>query len=405
MSLDMTTFAFALKQYYTDDAIRNMVYKNNPFFAMVPKMTEFYGDTLPIPVIYSVPQGRSQDFASALANVGNTKGIKFLLTRKQNYSVARIGNEALEASENNRGAFISATITEINGAIHSLTRSLAINLYGNGGGAIGQISATGFTNTNTYCYLTDLEQVTNFEVGMVVNVSSADGTTGAIRTGTLTVAAVDRDLGKITFSVGMSSGISAIASSDYIFVNGDFGAALTGLNGWLPATKPAVGGGDAFFSVDRSVDGRLSGVIVDGSSLSIEEALIKGAARAGREGGAPDHCFFNFLSYENLEKSLGSKVQYIENKVGEVAFAGMRINGPRGVIAVYPDQNCPSSLAFMLQMDLWKLYSLKEPVRIFESDGNKLLRTYNADSLELRAVSYSNLGCQGPGWNARIKLA
>lgn len=404
MALDMTTFSFALKQYYTDDAIRNMVYKNNPFFAMVPKMTEFYGDTLPIPVIYSVPQGRSQDFTQALANIGNTKGVKFLLTRKSNYAVARIGNEVLEASENNKGAFVAAAVTEINGAIHSLTRSLAINLYGNGGGAIGKITQTNFTNTNDYCYLTDLEQITNFEVGMVVRVATTDGTSGSLRTGSLTVKAIDRDLGKITFTAAMNSGISAIAYNDYIFVDGDFGAALTGLGGWLPATAPA--GSESFFSVDRSVDAtRLGGVRVDGSSLSIEEALIKGAARVGREGGAPDHAFMNFLSYENLEKALGSKVQYVENKVGEVAFAGIRINGPRGIISVYPDQNCPSSLAYLIQLDTMKLYSLKEPVRIFESDGNKLLRTYNADSLEIRAVSYSNLGCQAPGWNGRVSLA
>ena len=34
MALNMTTFAAALKQHYTDEKIENMVYKDNPFLAM-----------------------------------------------------------------------------------------------------------------------------------------------------------------------------------------------------------------------------------------------------------------------------------------------------------------------------------------------------------------------------------
>ena len=37
MALNMTTFAAALKQHYTDEKIENMVYKDNPFLAMISK--------------------------------------------------------------------------------------------------------------------------------------------------------------------------------------------------------------------------------------------------------------------------------------------------------------------------------------------------------------------------------
>ena len=52
MSLDMTTFASALKQHYTNDRVENMVYQDNPLLAMMPKMSEFGGKNLPIPIIY-----------------------------------------------------------------------------------------------------------------------------------------------------------------------------------------------------------------------------------------------------------------------------------------------------------------------------------------------------------------
>jgi len=67
----------------------------------------------------------------------------------------------------------------------------------------------------------------------------------------------------------------------------------------------------------------------------------------------------SYTKFSDLEKALGSKVQYIDVKANaEVGFRGIQINGPRGPIRCIPDQNCPSDRAFMLQMDVWKLYSL-----------------------------------------------
>lgn len=48
MSLDLTSFAGALKQYYTNDKVENAVYQDNPLLAMIPKMTDFTGKNLPI---------------------------------------------------------------------------------------------------------------------------------------------------------------------------------------------------------------------------------------------------------------------------------------------------------------------------------------------------------------------
>lgn len=46
MSLDMVTFASALKAHYTNDKIENMVYTDNPLLAMIPKMETFGGKNL-----------------------------------------------------------------------------------------------------------------------------------------------------------------------------------------------------------------------------------------------------------------------------------------------------------------------------------------------------------------------
>lgn len=52
MALDLSTFTPALKEHYTSDRVENMVYMDNPLLAMMPKMEDFGGKNLPIPIIY-----------------------------------------------------------------------------------------------------------------------------------------------------------------------------------------------------------------------------------------------------------------------------------------------------------------------------------------------------------------
>jgi hypothetical protein len=200
--------------------------------------------------------------------------------------------------------------------------------------------------------------------------------------------------------------VATAAALDYIFVQGDYDAKIKGLRAWLPDAAPT---STPFFSVDRTSDAsRLAGIRVDGSNLPIEEALVKAANRVAREGGRPDHVFMSFDKFNDLVNSLGSKVQYVQEQVkagtGYVGFQTIMIHGPRGAIKVIPDQNCPSDRAFMLQMDVWKLYSLGKCPRILDTDGLKMLRESSADAVEIRVGYYAQLGCRAPGYNANIQL-
>lgn len=403
-SLDTTSFASALKQHYTNDRVENMVYKNNPLLAMLPKMTDFGGKNLPIPIIYGNPQGRSATFSTAQTNKTASKITDFVLTRNHDYALASIDNETLEASKGNQNAFMEAATTEIDGAINSVTRSLATALYRSGSGSIGQntSNATGTTIT-----LTQPEDVTNFEVNMEIVFSTADGG-GTVKSGSVTVTAVDRDSGVLTVDAltAIASG-AGIAANDFIFVQGDYDSKIKGLLAWLPSTAPT---STPFFSVDRSVDvTRLGGIRYDGSALPIEEALIGGIHRVAREGGTPTHCFLSYARWDELCKSLGSKVQYIDDvvKTGDATlnFRGVMIHGPKGPVKVMPDQNCPNNRAFLLQMDVWKLYSLGKCPRILDTDGLKMLRESSSDAVEVRVGYYAQLGTRAPGYNANIKLA
>jgi hypothetical protein len=93
----------------------------------------------------------------------------------------------------------------------------------------------------------------------------------------------------------------------------------------------------------------------------------------------------SYSKYADLEKSLGSKLQYVDIKVNaDVGFRGISLNSPRGVMKIIPDQNCPADKAFMLQLDTWKLNSLGKAPKILNLDGLKMLREDQADAVELR---------------------
>lgn len=394
----MTTFAAALKQHYTNERIENMVYKDNPFLAMVAKYEDFGGENLKLPIKYGIPQGRSATFSDAQANKTNTQLKAFLLTRQADYSLASIQNETIEASKGNANAFMEAATVEIDGAIESATRSLAIACYGDGSGAIGQVLAT--TSSVATFTLKQIDDVTNFEVGMQLKLNATKtGSSGTLSTA-VTVDGINRDTGVITLSASAS-----LTADHFIYQEGDYDAKIKGLNAWVPSSAP--GSTDSFFGVNRSSDAtRLGGIRFDGSSLPIEEALIGGASRVAREGGKPDVCFMNYSNFADLEKALGSKVSYVDVKASpEIGFRGILVHGPRGPIKVIPDQNCPKDVAFMLQMDVWKLYSLGKAPKILDSDGLKFLRDSSADSVEVRVGYYAQLGCRGPGYNVRIALA
>lgn len=404
--LDVGTVTEALKEHYKPLRVQNMVYKDNPLLAMMPKYTKFGGENMPIPLLYANPQRRSATFATGQANDSTSALKQFLLTRVKDYSFASITGESIKATERDSDAFLRYATMEIDGALHSLKRSLATAMYRDGSGSLAQ-SEDNPDGSSTTLTLITADDVVNFEVGMEVAFYDNDGTGGApsaARSQNRTISAIDRNAttNQLTFSVDIDAGV---AYTDHLVQAGDLNAKVKGLEAWCPASAP---GATSFFGVDRTADvTRLGGNRFDGSALPIEEALISGASKVAREGGAPDVCMVDFNTFANLEKALGSKVVYDEAKARDVdlGFAAISIRGPRGTIKIVPDHNCQPNVAWMLQMDTWSLNTLGEAPMFLDLDNNRMLRESAADAYEVRLGYYGNVACNAPGYNCRIALA
>jgi hypothetical protein len=412
----------ALKELYTgDDYMKDLVYKKNPLLALLPKdesPSGFAGKYIPVPLVYGTPQGRSATFSNAQGNQTAPQISSFFVYRISNYQLATITNELLEATKDNAGAFVDEAKLVMDTAFRNISNDLALDIFKGGTGSRGQIGTISSPSTAvgaTVIQLADVPSVVNFEVGMTLVVSATDG--GVPSSSTVVLTAVNRSSGVLRGTASVNP-LSGWASSGYLSVQGDVAVGgststssflkVSGLSAWLPEVAPAPG--DSFWNVDRSADPtRLAGVRYDGSSQSIEEALIDASSLVAQEGGQPDMCFMNFSSYSALEKSLGAKVQYVDVKHEEadIAFAGIRIHAPYGPITVIPDRNCPANRAFLLQMDTWKLRSLGKAPHIltYGLEGLEGLRVGTADALEIRIGYYANMICNAPGWNCTVKLS
>ncbi len=425
----------ALKELYTDDKeyMKDLVYKENPFLALVPKNESpdgFAGKYIPVPLEYGTPQGRAHNFSNAQNQQTSTALVSFFVYVISDYQLVTITNLLMEQTKTSAGAFVDAAKLQMDGGFRNITNNIAFELFGDGTGTRGASSAassqTGASPNVVTLPLTNADQIVAFEVGMLLVASTTPG--GAPGATGVLVTAVNRATGVITGEgITLSTG-ATVASLDgnfaigsgiaYLTISGDLptaGAsgtgsflALSGLQAWIPTASPTPT--VMFWGVDRAADPtRLAGCRFDARSFTIEEGMTKALAFLNREGGKPDLCVMDFTSYASLVNALGAKVQYVQvnHDEVEVAFEGITFQSAYGRVTVLADRSCPPTTAYLLTMNTWKLRSLGKVPHIltYGMEGLEGLRVGNADALEIRIGYYGNLICSAPGWNCVVQLS
>ena len=418
----------ALKELYTDDKeyMKDLVYKENPFLALVPKNESpdgFAGKYIPVPLEYGTPQGRAHGFQNAQNQQTASALVSYFVYVISDYQLVTITNLLMEQTKTSAGAFVDAAKLQMDGGFRNITNNIAFELFGDGTATRGISAATSTQNGvvagGTVLTLTNAQQVVQFEVGMLLVASASAG--GVPSSDTVLITAVDRANGIVygTASAATLSSNWAIGSGNaYLSISGDIpltGAtstasflALSGLAAWLPVQTPA--SNDNFWGVNRSADPtRLAGLRYNATSYTIEEGMTNALAFTNREGGKPDLCIMDFASYAALVNALGAKVQYVQvnHDEVEVAFEGITFQSAYGRVTVLADRSCPPQTAYLLTMSTWKLRSLGKVPHIltYGMEGLEGLRVGNADALEIRIGYYGNLICSAPGWNCVVQLS
>lgn len=419
-----TTIDALLKFYYDDGALVNETYFDNPLWAMMTKkqaVANVTGRSFIHPIVYATSQGRRVSFSAAQAagQITGELSADFTVPRFNNYQDASIATETILSTRDDRGAFTRAVTLVTDDCLHNLGLDQAISMYGDGSGVRGNISAT-TTIASSTLQLAVADNALYFEVGMALDLATSPTATvkayGTAGHG-LYVIAVDRINGTLTIGTtpnpatatacnisDATNGIPTAADGDYIFVQGDQGAKMTGLQAWIPYNSSGLA--TPFLGVTRSIDPvRLAGNWLDGSSLSVEDALIQAATNVKKQSSmGVTHFFMGYSKYAQLLKSQSAKVVIEEQVNPDVSFEGVELLTSSGRVSVIPDRNCPPDKMFGLNLGTWDYIHLGDPVQVFNYDGNTWLRQPSDDGMEIRFFSLGNLVCRQPSANVVVKV-
>src|SRR6202795_722213 len=170
----------ALKELYTDDKeyMKDLVYKENPFLALVPKNESpdgFAGKYIPVPLEYGAPQGRSHSFSNAQNQQTATSLVSYFVYVISDYQLVTITNLLMEQTKTNAGAFVDAAKLQMDGGFRNITNNIAFELFSDGTATRG-LSSTTVASTQTggtaaggvVITLANAQSVVNFEVGMLL---------------------------------------------------------------------------------------------------------------------------------------------------------------------------------------------------------------------------------------------
>lgn len=407
-----TTYAAMLKEYYTAFQIAVMVFRNCPWFAIVPKNTEIEGESWDVPIITADPQAGSATFSSAQGNKGNTSSSKFQVTTANDYAFAAVTRKVMKQSRSNKGSFLPAVRPNVDGAFNTSKRSIGIHGYEDGAGAKSQIESfddTGADGIVTLGNTTDgaiRHNTVRWQKGEKFQLS-ATKSGGALKDSgaAVTIKAIDHQAGTITVDGKLGVGISGAAADDFMYREGDYDGAVTGLDGWITAAAPSA---TSFFGVDRSNDPEaLGGVRYDGTSQQVKEALINGQSEVSTVGdGMPDHAMMHPSQFRKLLVELGGDVELDNYRVNQVvSFRGVTIQGDAGEIRCIPDRYALAAAMFLVQLDTFEFGSLGPMPEIFDAESDQeMLRESASDGYEIRVGGYGNYACHAPGYNGRVSL-
>lgn len=411
MASTVTTFDFALKEWFNDERVKNTVFSDRPLLGMIRKETEFQGSGHPVPVIYKAPQGVSVALSDAQSNATNVGGAQFMVTAGDVTSSVEIGDKVIKASRANPGAFLQNKKAEIEGLYGMVSDTIAVALAGNGGMSLGRVSSAGWAaNVAT---LTDKADIHKFHVGMVLVASANDGSDAAHATlgpgDTATVTAVNLAAGTVTINATPGSW----GANNYLFRRGMFFGnqakfVMWGVQAyiWTDASPPPT-----IYSQARTDDRvRLAGMAVPAADLTgkgIEERIqILGSRMTGR-GMAPgaDCYFLNPEDWQSLAIALQSRGQRsLTDDSTSFGYQYLEVIAGAKRAKVYADRYFPMGVVFGLKLDTWTLYSLEKLIHPIKGDGLEMLRKATANDYEYRLVSYPGLGQNAPGHNGRAPL-
>ncbi|AKU93377.1 hypothetical protein AKJ09_00041 [Labilithrix luteola] len=411
---DISAATPVLKQYYTPAKVETLVFTSSTL-AVMPKDTGGSGSSYEGAIRSAITSAVSATDTVAFTSTSSSIYKRWSCPWRSGYARALVSGEVLDKAGNDKGAFVKAVISETEGAYSAIGQQIGSFLFSNGGGALGQLdggTAAGGTSdvTTTNVTLKNPSDAIKFRPGQVLKLATTDGTSGAVKAGSVTLTAVDIFTGVLTASGNWSAGIGTAANTDYLFADGDFGLAFQGIPAWLVANSKRAGNAlsTLFNGVDRSTDPvRLAGVAFSGGGAPKKESLIQAGMMLHRLNGKPTHIIMNDLDFADIAKDLTTASRIVTEtayKNPQIGFSAIEYVAPFGAVKIMTDPFCPQGVAYILDIKTWKMPSMGSLPKVDFLDKLNWLRTAGSDSYEFRTLYRAATYCSLPGHNAVVEF-
>lgn len=384
------------KVLYPEGAPEFLQLTKSRLFMQATHKTDFTGSQWELAITTGDSDGGSSNFATALANRKPGQHIKFAITRKSEYVIGSLENEALKAIKGDKGAITDLMRNEMDLKGTTMGERIRRRFLGNAGGSLGVIESISTTDI----VLTAKGDMRNFRVGRVVMAASDDGTgvtpTGD-RTGTITVTKVDVANRTVRFSADVTTAIPGITAGDYLFPPGDYGTAPIGVFGWIPFTAPT----GSLAGVDRSLYPELTaGFRHEAGGGSMVEALNDAIAVSAEYSTATElYGYLNFSDMAKLNNELEGRAITREvsgrGKFAQVSWKTVVVNAPDGEVSCSGDAGIPEGYCLIGDPKDIVVRSLGELPHFSEE---KLQQESSADAQQFRLRAWWNVGVKKP-WN------
>lgn len=405
MASATTTTQLPLLKRLWGSGFADPMYQASKVLNKCKKDTNFGGEGRYIVIAVAMITGVGANFADALAAQGPSQEVRMFVTRRKEYAIYTIQNDLIAATKGNANAVVEALKRQTGTARRHFGRRMSRRLWGNGGGAVGQLAST-VTLASTTLALRSRVDIAGLEAGLQLEFASDDGSssTPAGRRSSggvpvrLTVNSVDRDDGQATMSALLNT-VPSITVNDYVFVRGDYNSAATGMRGYVPVSDPSPG--ESFMGLDRTaVDRqRTSGIRISGSGKTKLETIEDACAEAKINGLEADNLMLavNPLDFAAIRKELGSSVVINDVKgTNGIGFKTIEIYSHSGTISIVSEVDVPYGYAWLFDPNEIYLRSAGDcPMDLTE--GGKLLTAYDDDAKQGRIGAYFNFFNENPG--------
>jgi hypothetical protein len=403
---DTTSASAITKLRYSKKKVDTLLMKS-PAWGMMPKAPEYGGQSYQGALNLSPMASVSPSDATAFTTGYPSQYVQWTCSYYDLYASANVTGRAIKATKGDENAMVDVIVAEADKSYEAFGVVIGTMIWGNGGGSIGKFNGSGTVASTNAFTLSNINQITNFYKGQVLNAATTNGLTGSVETGSVIIASVDVNAGTLTPTANWSTGIPTISNSDYLFNQGCFGLLAPGIPGWIPDVNNRPQASDSFNGQNRYTGDptRMAGVFYAGSGAPKEQSLFQLLTLIERlcgtgTGQGPTHCYLNPIDFADVTRSLTTRTQNVEEFAyndPQVGFKGIEIMSDRGAgIKIFKDQFVPSGDGYLIDMNSWLIPSMGDTPMLLDEDGLEWARQPGVDAYQRRLGAHYTTYCSRP---------